>query len=46
MAPIVVGIFTRWFESQAAGMASILVFLVIGLVLMLFVTNQRATAKR
>ncbi|MFT3805208.1 MAG: MFS transporter [Burkholderiaceae bacterium] len=45
MAPIVVGAFTRGFGSQAAGMASILIFLGIGLVLMLFVTNERATAK-
>jgi UMF1 family MFS transporter len=45
MSPIVVGIFTRWFESQAAGMASILIFLAVGLVLMLFVKNERAVAR-
>ncbi len=45
MAPIVVGMFTRWFESQAAGLASILIFLLIGLILMLFVRNERAVAK-
>ena len=45
MAPIVVGIFTRGFESQQAGMFSILIFLAIGLVLMLFVRDERATAK-
>ncbi len=45
MSPVVVGIFTRWFESQAAGMASILIFLAIGLVLMLFVKNERAVAR-
>ena len=45
MSPIVVGMFTRWFESQAAGMASILIFLVVGLVLMLYVRNERAVAR-
>ena len=44
MAPFVVGIFTSGFHSQAAGMASILIFMVIGLVGMLFVTNERAVA--
>ncbi len=46
MAPIVLGFFTRAFESQRAGMASILIFLIIGLIGMLFVTNERATVKQ
>lgn len=45
MAPIVVGMATRWFETQAAGMASILIFLAIGLIGMLFVRDERAVAK-
>ena len=45
LAPFVVGAFTRWFDSQAAGMASILIFLAIGLVGMLFVKDERAVAK-
>ncbi len=45
IAPIVVGMFTRWFESQAAGMASILIFLGFGLFLMLFVRDERAVAR-
>ncbi len=45
MAPIVVGIFTAWFESQRAGMFSILIFMAIGLVGMLFVKNERAVVK-
>ncbi len=45
MAPFVVGAFTRWFDSQAAGMASILIFLAIGLIGMLFVKDERAVAK-
>ena len=45
MAPFVVGQFTSGFHSQAAGMASILIFLAIGLVMMLFVTNERAVAR-
>lgn len=44
MAPFVVGQFTRGFDSQAAGMASILIFLAIGLVLMLYVRDERAVA--
>ena len=36
MSPFVVGVFTRWSDSQAAGMASILIFLAVGLVLMLY----------
>lgn len=45
MAPLVVGVFTRGFESQVAGMASILLFLVIGFILMLFVRQERAIAR-
>lgn len=44
MAPFVVGVFTTAFHSQAAGMASILIFMAIGLAGMLFVTNERAVA--
>lgn len=45
MSPFVVGVFTRWFDSQAAGMASILIFLGVGLVLMLYVKNERAVSR-
>jgi UMF1 family MFS transporter len=45
MSPIVVGIFTAMFESQAAGMASILIFLIVGLVLMLYVKNEREVSR-
>lgn len=44
MAPFVNSRVTTWFHSQAAGMASILLFLGIGLALMLFVKNERAVA--
>jgi UMF1 family MFS transporter len=45
MAPFVNSVATTWFQSQAAGMASILIFLGIGLVLMLFVRDERAVAR-
>jgi len=45
MAPFVNSVATTWFNSQAAGMASILIFLGIGLVMMLFVKDERAVAR-
>ena len=43
LAPFVVARATEWFHSQAAGMASILLLLTVGLVGMLFVRNERAS---
>lgn len=45
MAPFVNSVATTWFQSQAAGMASILIFLGVGLVLMLFVRDERAVSR-
>lgn len=43
LAPFVVARATEWFHSQAAGLASILSLLTIGLIGMLYVKNERAT---
>lgn len=45
MAPFANSVATTWFQSQAAGMASILIFLGVGLVLMLFVRDERAVSR-
>lgn len=45
LAPFVNSVATTWFESQAAGMASILIFLAIGLILMLYVKDERAVSR-
>ncbi len=42
LGPLVVGYFTAAYGSQRAGMASILIFLVLGFLAMLFVREERA----
>lgn len=43
LAPFVVARATEWSQSQAIGLASILLLLAIGFTMMLFVKNERAT---
>jgi UMF1 family MFS transporter len=42
LAPFVVARFTEWFQSNAIGLASILILLIAGWVMMLFVKTERA----
>ena len=42
LAPFVVARATEWSHSQAVGLASVLILLGIGWVMMLFVKNERA----
>lgn len=42
LAPFIVARATEWFQSQAAGMASILLLLTAGLIGMFYVRNERA----
>lgn len=42
LAPAAIGIFTAFTGSTAGGLASVLIFFVIGIVLMLFVRQERA----
>jgi UMF1 family MFS transporter len=42
LAPFIVARFTEWFDSTAIGLASILILLTIGWVMMLFVKTERA----
>lgn len=44
LAPFVVARATEWSQSQSIGLASVLVLLAIGFVMMLFVKNERAAA--
>ena len=44
MAPLAIALLTTAFASQRAGIAVVLVFLVVGLVLLLFVGEERAPA--
>lgn len=44
LAPFVVARATEWSQNQAVGLASILILLAIGFVIMLFVKNERASA--
>ena len=44
LAPLMVGFFTDTFESQRAGMASLVVLLVLGFVMMLFVKEEQSVA--
>lgn len=44
LAPFVVARATEWSQSQAIGLASILILLVTGFVMMLWVKNERAVA--
>jgi UMF1 family MFS transporter len=43
LAPLLVGFFTNTFESQRAGLASLIGLLVVGFILMLFVKEERST---
>ncbi len=43
LAPLLVGIFTDWFESQRVGFASLIILLVVGFVMMLYVKEEQAT---
>lgn len=46
IAPLVVGVVTGISQSQRAGVSTILLFLIIGLLLMLFVREERATTAK
>lgn len=45
LGPLIYGLTTTAFESQRAGMATILLFWAMGLILVLFVNDQRANKK-
>jgi UMF1 family MFS transporter len=42
LAPLVVGTFTDWFDSQRAGMASLIVLMALGYVGLLFVQEEQS----
>ena len=44
LAPLSIALLTDAFASQRAGIAVVLIFLVVGLVLLLFVSEERAEA--
>ena len=44
MAPLAIALVTEAFASQRAGIAVILVFLVVGLALLMFVREERSPA--
>ena len=46
LAPFLVGVFTRAFESQRAGYASLIILLALGFAMMLFVREEQAEAHR
>lgn len=44
LAPFLVGLFTRHFDSQRAGYASLLILLTTGFVMLFFVKEEQAVA--
>jgi UMF1 family MFS transporter len=44
MGPLLLGQFTTLFDSQRAGVATVLIFFVIGAVLLLFVNEKEGVA--
>ena len=44
LAPLMVGTFTTWFDSQRAGFASLTVLMVIGAVMLVWVREEQAVA--
>ena len=46
LAPLLVGTFTRYFESQRAGYSSLIILLTVGFCMMFFVREEQAVAHR